>query len=105
MWRRRETGRTTLTTRRKAYNGKAIHAELEIESANIRKLVGKMRSNTRRASIGVERKIARSGSQDVLPGVLRSVSRNPAQSSARFERAAKTVRMHGVTRALSKMVN
>jgi hypothetical protein len=38
MWRRRETGRTTLTTRRKAYNGKAIHAESGC-SRNIRNAV------------------------------------------------------------------
>ena len=37
----------TLTTRSEPYNGKAIHAESEIESANIRKLVGNTRSNIR----------------------------------------------------------
>jgi hypothetical protein len=39
-----ETGRTTFTTRCKAYNGKAIHAESEIESSNIRNAIGKMQS-------------------------------------------------------------
>jgi hypothetical protein len=37
----------SLMTRSEPYNGKAIHAESEIESANIRKLVGNTRSNIR----------------------------------------------------------
>jgi hypothetical protein len=40
-----QQGETTLTTRSEPYNGKAIHAESEIESANIRKLVGNTRGN------------------------------------------------------------
>jgi hypothetical protein len=62
-----------LTTRRKAYNGKAIHAASEIESANIRNLVRNTRSNIRSANIGTKSDIAGSGSQDVLRGVLRLV--------------------------------
>ncbi len=40
-----QQGETTLTTRSEPYNGKAIHAELKIESAKIRKLVGNTRGN------------------------------------------------------------
>ena len=68
-----QQGETTLTTRSEPYNGKAIHAESEIESANIRKLVGNRR--------GI--------SQDVLPAVARSILWDSARPSARNWRAAK----------------
>ncbi len=42
-----QQGETTLTMRSEPYNGKAVHAESEIESANIRKLVGNTRGNIR----------------------------------------------------------